>query len=228
MADIKAPLHGNIESDTELRPVLASTLLSEVEAMSLNNFMVRPQREHVERFRQPENWQCLDDQAMGVVFHHVSDLLSEQQAEHITTRLFDLTRLNLQLAVVEQKTALIERVLNRIRELAGALEAVGNVPVVRAQLERIHAVQEDEYWEGFALPMIEYLRRRLRGLIQFIDRTRSKSIYSALNDEIGEATENLKQLSDRRKMAQYRKKLEAFIRANENHSAIAKLRHDRR
>ena len=228
VADIKAPPHGTIESDAELRSVLTHTLLSEVEAMNLNNFIVRPQREHVERFRQPENWQCLDDEAMGVLVHHVSGLPSEQQAEHITARLFDLTCLNLQLAVVEQKTALIDKLSNRIHELASALEAAGNVPVVRTQLELIHTVQEDEYWEGVTLPMIENLRRRLRGLIQFIDKTRGMPIYSALDDEMGEVVEvSLGSFQTGVNMVQYRKKVEAFIRANENHVAIAKLRHDR-
>ncbi|MGH8502571.1 MAG: DEAD/DEAH box helicase family protein [Gammaproteobacteria bacterium] len=228
VADINAPPHGNIESEAELRSALTHTLLSEVQAMNVDNFIVRPQREHVERFGQPENWQMLDDEAMGVLVHHVAGLPSTHEGEHITARLFDLTCLNLQLALIERMTALIEKLINRIRELASALEAAGNVPAVKAQLELIHAVQEEEFWKGITLPMVENLRRRLRGLIQFIDKTRSKPVYSALDDEMGEVTEvSLSSFQTGVNMAQYRKKVEAFIRANENHVAIAKLKHDR-
>lgn len=99
---------------------------------------------------------------------------------------------------------------------------------MRAELALIQDVQTEEYWKDITLPMIESVRRKLRGLIQFIERHSIKPVYSVLTDQIGEATEVvLKDFSTGINLAQYRKKVEAYIRSNENHVAIAKLKHNK-
>lgn len=226
--DIKSPPHGNVNTEDDLRAVITHTLHSEVTAMNPVNFIVRPEREHVDRFKKTKSWQSLNNEAMGVLMHHVAGLPSEQDSEDITARLFDLTCVNLQLALTQNARRQRESLTNRIRELASSMEAAENVPAVKAQLELIHAVQTDEYWQDITLPMIENLRRRLRGLVQFIDKTASKPVYTVLDDEIGAAASvSLASFASGIDEAQYRKKVEAFIRAHEDHIVIGKLKHNR-
>jgi type I restriction enzyme R subunit len=136
--------------------------------------------------------------------------------------------LNLQGATLDQEAAGRAALIERIQNLAHGLEAAANVPVVKEQLGLIHAVQGDEYWQDATLPMIENMRRRLRGLIQFIDKKSSQPVYSALDDEMGEATPvTLNDFQTGVNLAQYRRKVESFIRANAQHVAIAKLKHNR-
>src|SRR5699024_1744080 len=53
-------------------------------------------------------------------------------------------------------------------------------------------------------------------------------VYSALDDEMGDAEAvTLDSFQTGINTAQYRRKVEAFIRANEQHVAIAKLKHNR-
>jgi type I restriction enzyme R subunit len=53
-------------------------------------------------------------------------------------------------------------------------------------------------------------------------------VYSVLSDEIGEAkVVNLKDFNTGINLEQYKKKVEAYIRGNENHVAIAKLKFNR-
>ena len=110
-------------------------------------------------------------------------------------------------------------------EIASRLEPLANVPAVKAELALLQEVQTEGYWEGITAPIIEHLRRHVRGLVKFIERQAGTIVYSSLQDEIGESTEVV--LGDYNtgiNLAQYRKKVEAFIRANANHVAIAKLR----
>ena len=96
---------------------------------------------------------------------------------------------------------------------------------MKAELALLQEVQTEGYWEGITAPIIEHLRRHVRGLVKFIERQAGTIVYSALQDEIGESSEVV--LGDYNtgiNLAQYRKKVEAFIRANANHVAIAKLR----
>ena len=68
----------------------------------------------------------------------------------------------------------------------------------------------------------------MRELIKFIERRPSNPVYSVLSDEIGEAAVvNLKDFNTGINLEQYKKKVEAYIRGNENHVAIAKLKFNR-
>ncbi|MES1953780.1 DEAD/DEAH box helicase family protein [Salinisphaera hydrothermalis] len=228
VADEAGAGHGDIGSDDELRRALKQALQSEVAAMNTTNFIVRPEREHVERFRDPAAWTNLDDEAQAVLANHVAGLPSERPHEDISARLFDLTCLNLQVAQLDGDVKQAQRLIERIQALASGLESAQSIPAVKAQLALIHDVQTSEYWEDITLAMIENLRRRLRGLIQFIEKKAFNPVYSALDDEIGEGVAvSLDDFQTGINLAQYRKKVAAFIRANEDHVAIAKLKHNR-
>jgi type I restriction enzyme R subunit len=210
-----------------LRQSITDELHGEVAAMNLDNFIVRTEREHVVRFREPESWLALDHSALGDLRAHVAGLPSEREPEHIAAKLFDLICLNLQLAWV-RSTADFVVYRDKVIELASELETKEAIPVVRAELALIQEVQTEEYWKDITLPMVEHVRRHLRSLIQFIERKASKPVYSVLTDQIGKASEvTLKDFSTGINLAQYKKKVEAYIRANENHVAIAKLKHNK-
>jgi len=89
--------------------------------------------------------------------------------EHITAKLFDLICLNMQLALIQSTTDFVTQ-RDKIIELAADLEKKDTIPAVKLEIALIHDVQTEDYWQGITLPMIETLRRKLRGLIQFIDR----------------------------------------------------------
>src|SRR5690606_17113498 len=117
---------------------------------------------------------------------------------------------------------------DRVIEIASNLEGKDTISAAKAQLPLIQELQTESFWQDITLPMIENMRRRLRGLVQFVDRTSSTPVYTALDDEIGESSEvTLTSFSAGINLAQYKRKVEAYIRAHENHVAIAKLRHNR-
>lgn len=207
---------------------LCATLQHEVAAMNTNNFVVRPKREYVERYANAENWNKLDNEALGELAFHVAGLPSELPDEHITAKLFDLQILNMQLAKADPTLCSAkrwEKMVSRVMEMARLLEQAENVPQVKAELLLIQAIQTPEYWEGITLELLETLRLKLRGLTQFIEKKSSKAVYSALTDSIGEGEDvTLPDFDTGINWVQYRKKVEGFIRAHQNHITIAKLR----
>jgi type I restriction enzyme R subunit len=222
-ADAAEP-KGSWDALRGLRGDLLGTLQGEVAAMNVDNFIVRTELEHVAHFQKPESWQTLDAEATVTLGRHVAGLPTELPAEHITAKLFDLNCLNLQLALIN-RTSDFERHRERIIELASQLEGKDGIPAVRAELALLQEVQTDEYWRDITLPMIEQMRKRLRGLLQFIERKAIAPVYTVLDDEIGEAQPvTLEDFSTGINLSQYRRKVERFIRAHENHVVIAKLR----
>jgi type I restriction enzyme R subunit len=67
----------------------------------------------------------------------------------------------------------------------------------------------------------------LRDLVRFIDKKQRKIIYTDFEDELGEAQEvSLEGLISASDLEQYRKKVLSFLKENENHIAIHKLKHN--
>lgn len=219
--------HAGYGDGDDLRGALIAHLHGEVAAMNTGNFIVRTELEHVVRFADRTHWDALDPTALVELRDHVAGLPSEQDPEHITAKLFDLTCLNLQIALVKATGDFI-RWRDKVIELASELESKEAIPAVKAQLALIQEIQTEGFWADITLPMIESVRRKLRGLIQFVERKSFTPVYTALTDEKGESTEVvLKDFSTGINLAQYKRKVEAFIRASESHVAIAKLRHNR-
>ena len=50
-----------------------------------------------------------------------------------------------------------------MKEIAGLLEEKSAIPMVREQMALIQDVQTDEWWQDVTVPMLEVMRRRLRG-----------------------------------------------------------------
>jgi type I restriction enzyme R subunit len=218
---------GKYAGDGGLHVGIVEYLHAEVAAMNLDNFIVRSEREHVVRFADRAHWDKLDETALVELRDHVAGLPSEQESEHITAKLFDLTCLNLQVALVNATRDFLTY-RDKVIELASELETKEAIPAVKVELALIQEVQTEEFWNGITLGVIESLRRKLRGLIKFIDRKTFSPVYTVLTDEIGAATEvQLESFSTGINLAQYKRKVEAYIRASENHIVIAKLKHNK-
>ena len=57
--------------------------------------------------------------------------------------------------------------------------------MVREQMPLILDLQTDEWWQDVTLAMLEGVRRRLRNLIQFIDKQRRRPVFTDFEDAMG-------------------------------------------
>ena len=208
----------------QLQADLTEQLHGEVATMNPDNFIVRTRLEHVSRFADRQAWEQLDDGDLADLRNQVAGLPSQQDQGHITARLFDLLCVNLQLALLHQGSdwPVLQQ---RVMEIAASLETLQAIPAVQAVLPLFQEIQSEESWKYITLPMLEQLRRKLRDLIRLIERQSVNVVYTVLTDEIGEAQPiALTDTSAGINMAQYRKKVEAFIRSHQHHLTINRLR----
>lgn len=220
-------LYGDPKTDADVRRAVAELLQREVAAMNLENFIVRPHRRLVEKFSKPEAWVAIAKGAMDELSHGVAGLPTELDPENEEAKRFDLLALNLQLSVL-QGDARFERQRDRVREIAGLLAEKDAIPMVREQMPLIQDVLSDEWWQDVTVPMIESMRRRLRGLVQFIEKRQRKAVYTDFEDLMGdEATFALPGFSVGTDQAKFIAKAQAFLRQHLDHVAIAKLRTNR-
>ncbi|QPD04367.1 MAG: Type III restriction protein res subunit [Candidatus Nitrospira kreftii] len=154
----------------------------------------------------------------------IAGLPSELDPENEEAKRFDLLVLNLQLAVLRAEPG-FARLRDRVKEIAGLLEEKSAIPMVREQMLLIQDVQSDEWWQDVTVPLLEAMRRRLRGLVQFIDKRQRKPIYTDFEDLMGgETSFTLPGLSVGTDQAKFVSKARAFLRQHLDHVAVAKLR----
>ena len=210
--------------EAELRRDVAALLHREVSAMNVANFVVRPKRRLIEKYRQPESWRELPPTAFAELAHEVAGLPSELEPEDEEAKRFDLLLLNLQLAVLRVEPA-FQRLSEQVKAIAGLLEEKSTIPMVREQLPLILALQADEWWPDVTVPMLEDVRRRLRALVKLIEKARRQPIYTDFADEIGgETTIELPGFASPDGFERFRAKTRQFLMEHESDLVIHKLR----
>lgn len=223
---VKEPtaVYADPKTNDEVRQTVAGLLQREVAAMNLDNFVVRPHRRLVEKYAKPESWVALATDALAVLSHEVAGLPSELDPENEEAKRFDLLVLSLQLALLRTEPG-FERLRERVKQIAGLLEEKATIPMVREQLALIQDVQSDEWWQDVTPPMLEAMRRRLRSLVQFIEKRQRKPVYTDFEDLIGgESGVFLPGFSAGTDQSKFIAKARAFLRQHLDHVAIVKLR----
>lgn len=212
------------DSERSLRRDIVTILREEVGAMNLDNFVVRPKRRFIEKYRVDAAWEELNTEGRRELSQEIAGLPSELPVEDEEAKRFDLLILYLQLAVLRSEPS-FERLRDQVKLLAGLLEEQSSIPMIRAEMPLILELQGTEWWEGVTPAMLETVRRRLRALVKLIEKSRRKPVYSDFEDEIGPGSSIvLPGFSGPRSFERFREKAQTFLREHQNHISIQKLR----
>src|SRR5207237_4864892 len=84
----------------KLRDDLAVHLRTEVAGMSLDNFLVRPQRRYVEKYSSADAWAKVDADARHELIDHVAGLPSAVVDDDLVAKQFDLVVFRAELALL--------------------------------------------------------------------------------------------------------------------------------
>jgi type I restriction enzyme, R subunit len=185
---------------------------------------VRPKRRLVERYREAVAWTTLGPSDRHELAAEIAGLPSELDPQREEAKLFDMLILRLQLAMLRHEPR-FESLRDEVRALVGRLEEKATIPMVQAQLAFIHEIQSDEWWQDATVPMVESVRRRIRDLVQFIEKRHQKIIYTDFEDEMGpESIVHLPGFGASGDFEKFREKARRFLREHQDHVAVHKLR----
>jgi type I restriction enzyme R subunit len=217
-------LYDEPKNEKAVRRVVAEVLQTQVAAMNLENFVVRPKRRVVERYRAPEAWQVLSREARAELGNEVAGLPTELTSEGEEAKRFDLLILRLQLSRLRVDPS-FARLRDEVIAIAGLLEEISSIPMVRDQIVLIQELQSEEWWQDVTVPMLERVRRRLRELVRLIEYRKRKLVYTDFEDELGdEKGIALTAFEEGAGFEKFVAKAQAYLRAHEEHVAIQKLR----
>ena len=208
----------------KLKQSLLDDLHQHVSTMEKQNFLVRKHLLQVEEFSNRDRWNDLSQTDTEKIAESLAHLPNGLPKEDELAKRFDLLCLKLQLSLLKGSTDFVE-LRDKVRDLLSRLEEKQTIPMVKQQLPLIQEVQAETWWSDVTPVMIESIRLKFRDLVKFIDRQQQTIIYTDFEDELGEVTEvDVPIQQTGFSPYQYRKKVEAYIRANEDHIAIYKLK----
>ncbi|GIE27249.1 restriction endonuclease subunit R [Actinoplanes italicus] len=213
----------------QLRWALVGRLNAEVRAMDPENILVRPHRRQVEQYSELAAWERMTPERHSEVSEHLAPLPSGFRGtdDSEEAKRFDLLALRLQLAVLDVEPGFGE-LRDQVREIADALLGQTTIPAVAAQQELLEELSGDQWWDDVTAPMLEAMRRRVRGLVRLIERTRRAVVYSHFTDEIGEISESrLQGVALGTDRGRFATKARIYLRSHEDDPVVRKLRHHR-
>ncbi|WP_035700085.1 DEAD/DEAH box helicase family protein [Glycomyces tenuis] len=179
------------QTTSALREASARRLHDEVAGMNRDNFRVRPHLEQVEHFAEFSAWEPpLTSESYGNAVD-LAGLPTAYKPDEDTSpeaKRFDLLALRLQLAVLQHDPS-FDRLRDRAATTARLLLDQTTIPMVAEQAVFLEELAGDEWWVDVTVPLLERMRRRIRGLVRFIEKTRRNPVYTDFEDTLGEVSE---------------------------------------
>jgi type I restriction enzyme, R subunit len=206
----------------EIRTEVSEVLRTEVAAMNVDNFLVRPHRRAVEQFREPAGWNTIGTAQATVLSAELAGLPTELPSEREEPKRFDLLLLNLELALLKSDPSFM-RLQEQVQTIAGLLEERSSIPLVHQQIELIADVQTDEWWQDVNLTMLEHVRRRLRDLVGLIEKGKRRIIYTDFTDTIGDGDEIALSGFSVDGFERFKLKARAYVREHRGELAIKRI-----
>ena len=210
-------------SEPEIRASAAKTLQDIVGGLHEDNFIVRQHRRAVEKYREPQAWNSIDDGKRKELVEEIAPLPSSHMLGTEEAKRFDLLMFSLELALLKGSKR-FDILRKQLLEIASALEDQTGIPAIAHQAALIEEIQTDQWWEGVTVPLLELVRLRLRDLIQHIEKSRKAIVYSNFADEIGDGIElQLPQVGEA-DFARFKSKARHFLRAHQDNLVLHRLR----
>lgn len=215
------------DDEPELRTSTVATLHELVAGMNLENFVVRKHRRAVERFAEAGSWKQLTVQDVEAV-RSLAGLPSTVRDDDEEAKRFDLVVLHRQLAQLDGDLPLSERLRETIQRTAVALLGKTSIPSVAQQAVLLESVASEEWWVDVTLPMLEEVRRKVRSLVRFIDKTSRNPVYTDFEDTLGDGVEiTLPRATPGTNEERFRAKAQSYLREHPDNLALQRLRRNR-
>ena len=98
--------------------------------MNVDNFIVRPHRQVVDKFAKPEAWQSLTEEDRHDLSNEVAKLPSALSDDDEDAKRFDLLLLKTQLTILQAGTE-FSSLKQKIQAIASALEEHESIPAIK-------------------------------------------------------------------------------------------------
>jgi len=215
------------EQESELKDYgqsIIEGLIKQTQALNGESFVVRQHWEVVEKYRDPNAWNALNDLDMKQLFDHIGPLMTETDQDEMAKR-FDVLMLDIQLNILNGTAKQVQQI-SHVVYLAGKLSKKGSIPSVAQKMGLIREVQQKIFWESASIVTIEKVRKDLRDLIKFIDPIERSLYETDFEDEVVDMVKEFPVVYNINNLEAYKRKVEQYLKEQSNNIIIHKLTHN--
>lgn len=210
------------EAYSELRKSLLDAIHNNIINYNRNSFVVKEALDIVDKYSIRERWDNVSRNDMAEIFDKITPLAIPMDTDE-NARNFDLFMLQFMQAKAEENPSLY-KYTSSIKNIGLSLLKKTNLPIVKCKDEILRKISNDNFWQNeCTIISLEQIRIELRDLIRLIEKEKRKIIYTNLEDEISVSIISdvipIYVASDN-----YKQRVEKYVRDNENHLAIQKLK----
>lgn len=213
--------HVDYQSDTFARQFhdeLKDLLHGQISMLDTNSIAVRKQWELVEKYKVRDKWDYINEIEAETIKSRLAPLLASDGSEQYARR-FDFIALQVELSLIAPEVN-GAKAQNKVVGIAQALEKKASIKQVQAKIDTIKMVQSPIFWETVSLERMEFVRKELRDLVQFLVGE-GKSFIIDISDVVtdeGETTLIIAQMS-------YRQKVMDYLAENTDNPVLQKIQH---
>ncbi len=195
-----------------------------IATLDKSRFVVRRSLRYVVEYEVRVRWNNLSMLDESEILEHLSNLSDVTKGGDEIAKRFDVLMLSL-IQFYLLKDSRLENAISRLIRIGNGLLKKVNIPAIAKQEKLIRGFTDEEFWKSVSINKLEIIRVDIRNLVKFLDKEETKVVYTHFEDEINEnKVTDFDLVSTYRNLKSYRDRVESFIRKNEHHLTIDKLK----
>ena len=207
----------NDEVAKALHDETKAILIGQVKELNDKHISVREHWDIVDKYRKKETWVYLSN-TDGIELKDVIAPLLVNGTANMGAIKFDILMLNIELSQIDEAVSgdksklVVEKIANKLQEKASIKQVNDKMPLIKA-------LSKHDFWETASLDKLEYVRKEIRDLVQFITGITNQKFTINIKDTV-EAKGTPKNISLQKS---YKQRVLDFLAENKELPVIQKI-----
>lgn len=213
--------HANYQSDEKAKKLhdeIKEMLITQVGKLNTKHISVRQNIEVVDKFMKKENWVALSSIDVLDLKNKVAPLVTPEK-DNEAAKKFDAIMLYIQLSMLDSEIN-ADNYKVKVQNIGMKLQEKVSIPQVMAKIQLIKEISTPVFWNTITLDRLEYVRKEIRNLVQFILGSGNRDFILNITDIIKEKPSVV--VTPYR--ASYKQRVEEFISQNSDLPVFVKIK----
>lgn len=207
----------NDEVAKALHDEVKAILMGQVKELNDKHISVREHWDIVDKYRQKETWVYLSN-TDGIELKDVIAPLLVNGTANMGAVKFDILMLNIELSQVDEAVSsdksklVVEKIANKLQEKASIKQVNDKMPLIKQ-------ISNHDFWKTASLDKLEYVRKEIRELVQFLTGTTNQKFTINIKDTV----ETKESPTDVTLQKSYKQRVMDFLAENKELPVIQKI-----
>ena len=172
----------NDEIAKALHDETKAILIGQVKELNDKHISVREHWDIVDKYRKKDTWVYLSN-TDGIELKEVIAPLLVSSTTNMGATKFDILMLNIELSLIDESVngdkskQVVEKIANKLQEKA-------SIKQVNDKMTLIKQLSKHDFWESASLDKLEYVRKEIRDLVQFITGITNQKFTINIKDTV--------------------------------------------